>query len=168
MTKTRGFETISSEQAIRDLGNDDFLKGYVPLPSRATMGSAGYDIFSPYDIVLRPNCEIKVPTYMKAYMQDGEVLMCFPRSGLGFGYYCRLANTTGIIDKDYYNNEKNEGHIWVKIRNESTNKIMKIKKGEAFCQGIFIPFLLVDGDTFEHGNVRKGGFGHTSIDKSRE
>lgn len=166
MNKIRGFEMISSQQAIKDVGSDEILKENIQLPVRATIGSAGYDVFAPFDIVLKPQCEEKIPTYLKAYMQDGEVLMCYPRSGLGFGYYCRLANTVGVIDKDYYNNEKNEGHIWVKIRNESTNKIMKIKKGEAFCQGIFIPFLLADGDTFEYGNVRKGGFGHTTENNS--
>lgn len=151
MKKNRGFEFISTEKNITDL----------KLPKRGTKSSAGYDCFAPFDIVLKPNEEIKVPTSIKAYMQDGEVLMTFPRSGLGFKYYCRLANTVGVIDKDYYNNKNNEGHIFVKLRNEG-DKPMEIKKGDGMCQFIFMPFLLADGDGFEKGDDRIGGFGSTT------
>lgn len=95
--KIRGFEFISMEQGLKDFEirmDDVSLK----FPKRGTCKSAGYDIFAPYDIVLQPNEEINVPTGLKAYMQDGEALFAFPRSGLGFKYYCRLANTIGVID----------------------------------------------------------------------
>lgn len=157
----RGFEFISNEQIEKDLNCDSNTVGKI-LPKRKTRFSAGYDIFAPYDIILGAGAEMKVPTLIKAYMQPGEVLMVYPRSGLGFKYYCRLSNTVGVIDSDYYNNEGNEGHIWVKIRNESTDKIMTIKKGEAFCQAIFTPFLLADRDDFDSGDKRKGGFGSTT------
>lgn len=93
-------------------------------------------------------------------MNKGEMLLLFPRSSLGFKYYCRLANTVGVIDSDYYNSD-NEGHIWVKLRNEG-DKAMFIKSGEGICQGVFIPFLLTDNDSFDVGNVRNGGIGSTS------
>ena len=57
----------------------------------------------------------------------------------------------------------NEGHIWIKIRNESTDKIMTIKAGEAVCQGIFMNYLMVDGDSTNFGNERNGGFGSTTV-----
>ena len=47
-------------------------------------------------------------------MDDGWVLMMFPRSGLGFKYRLQLNNTVGIIDSDYYDSD-NEGHIFIKI-----------------------------------------------------
>lgn len=154
----RGFEIINKEQLNKDF---DRLIGYeIKLPKRSTKESAGYDFFVPYDIALEPNEEIKIPTGLKVHMQKGEVLFIFPRSGLGFKYYTRLANTIGVIDSDYINSD-NEGHIWVKIRNEG-DKCLSIKQGEAFCQGIFMPFLLVDGDNFEDGNNRNGGFGSTT------
>ena len=102
-----------------------------------------------------------MPTGLKAYMKNGEVLLVFPRSSLGFKYYCRFYNTIGVIDKDYYNNKDNEGHIFIKIRNEG-NKDMLIKQGEAMCQFIFMPFLLVDKDNFNIGDDRVGGFGSTT------
>jgi dUTP pyrophosphatase len=158
---TRGFEFVTKNQALKDF-DEEYIDGSdLKLPKRGTSKSAGYDIFAPYEITLQPNEEIKVPTGLKAYMQDGEVLMAFPRSGLGFKYYCRLANTVGVIDGDYYNNTDNEGHMFVKLRNEGT-KPMTINKGEGMCQMIFMPFLLVDGDSFNEGETRNGGFGSTT------
>lgn len=159
--KTRGFEFISTEQGLKDFGAKCAEELHLQLPKRGTKASAGYDIFAPFDIELQPNEEINIPTGLKAYMQLGEVLMAFPRSGLGFKYYCRLANTVGIIDQDYYNNLKNEGHMFVKIRNEG-DKVLTIKKGDGMCQMIFMPFLLADGDSFDNGDDRSGGFGSTT------
>lgn len=158
--KIRGFEFISTKQQLEDF-KDDINIIQLKLPKRGTSKSAGYDIFAPYDITLKPNEEINIPTGLKAYMQDGEVLMAFPRSGLGFKFYCRLANTVGVIDSDYYNNPKNEGHMFVKLRNEGT-KEMVIKQGEGMCQMIFMPFLLADEDSFDEGETRQGGFGSTT------
>ena len=135
-----------------------------PLPYRSTAKSAGYDVFAPFTITLQPNEEAKIPTFIKAYMNDGEVLKAYPRSGLGFKYYCRLANTVGIIDSDYADNEANEGHIFIKLRNEG-DEPMTINKGEAMCQFIFEKFLLVAGDSFNKGNKRIGGFGSTTSQK---
>ena len=147
--KLRGFEFITMEQARKDFGEDSSI-AKPKLPKRGTKLAAGYDIFAPYNIILAPGEEINIPTGLKAYMQPGEVLMAFPRSGLGFKYYCRLANTVGVIDGDYYNNS-NEG-----------TKEMVIKQGDGMCQMIFMPFLLVDGDSFDNGEERKGGFGSTT------
>lgn len=166
-TYKRGFEKISQNQYYRDF--EEIVKKYfsgeyttyeeIQLPRRATALSAGYDIFSTIDFQLLPNEDIKIPTGIKVYMQNDEVLKIYPRSGLGFRYYSRLANSVGIIDADYIQ-AKNEGHIWVKLRNEGT-KPMLIKKGEAICQAIFEKYLLADWDSFE-GEMRIGGFGSTS------
>lgn len=155
--RTRGFETISDEQIMKDFDNG--VDNKIRLPERSTRESAGYDVFAPFDINLSPGEDIKIPTGIRAYMQKGEVLLAFPRSGLGFKYYTRLANTLGIIDSDYYYSD-NEGHIFIKLRNEG-DKALYIKQGDAFAQMIFMPFLLADGDSFEEGNTRNGGFGST-------
>ena len=156
--RTRGFEIISKEQYNKDFEKD--MKIEIQLPKRSTKESAGYDVYAPFDIYLKPNEDIKIPTGIRAYMQTGEMLLIFPRSGLGFKYYTRIANTIGVVDSDYYYSD-NEGHIFVKLRNEG-NKDLYIKQGEAFCQMIFMPFLLVDGDNFDEGDNRNGGFGSTT------
>ena len=151
--KVRGFEFISKEQQFKD--NVTPTK----LPKRETAYSAGYDCYSPIEFTLQPGEDIKVPTGIKAYMQPDEVLYALPRSGHGFKFYLRLANTKAVVDADYYNNEGNEGHIWIKIRNEG-DKPLTIKEGEGMCQFIFQKYLIVDDDSLE-GEERIGGFGST-------
>lgn len=162
--KQRGFQVISREQFKKDFNNIFIDHEDLKLPKRATAKSAGYDVFSPFNINLFPNEEVKIATGIKAYMLDDEVLFALPRSGHGFKYYIRLANTQGVIDCDYFNNIDNEGHIWIKIRNEG-DKAFSIDKGDAFCQLIFQKYLLADGDDFI-GNTRVGGTGSTNEKKS--
>lgn len=132
----------------------------IVLPMRATAGSAGYDFFAPFDITLKRNETIKIPTGIRVKIENGWFLSVYPRSGLGFKYRLQLDNTVGIIDSDYYNSD-NEGHIFVKITNNSlTDKTLSVKKGEGFCQGIFTEFGITYDDDAEA--IRNGGFGSTT------
>lgn len=71
----------------------------------------------------------------------------------------RLANTFGVIDSDFYYSD-NEGHIFVKMVNEScTCKTVDIPAWQGMAQGIFLPFGLTTDD--ECDGVRNGGFGST-------
>ena len=129
------------------------------LPRRATAGSAGYDFYSPLDFSLNPGEIIKIPTGMRTRIEDGWVLTLYPRSGQGFKFRLQLYNTVGVIDSDYFG-AANEGHIHIKIVNANREgKVLRVKKGEAFAQGIFLPFgITVDDDA---DAVRTGGFGST-------
>ena len=131
-----------------------------PLPKRATVGSAGYDFYIPAALTLAPGETAKIPTGIRAAMENGWVLQLFPRSGLGFKYRVQLNNTVGIIDSDYYYSD-NEGHILIKITNANTEgKTLTLAAGEAFAQGIFLPFgITKDDDVTE---IRNGGFGSTT------
>ena len=129
------------------------------LPRRATKGSAGYDFYAPYDVTLAAGESVKIPTGIRVKIADGWVLALFPRSGLGFKFRLQLDNTVGIIDADYYESD-NQGHIFCKITNDSReNKTMSVKKGNGFCQGIFLPFGITTDD--ETTAERNGGFGST-------
>ena len=131
----------------------------IRMPGRATVGSAGYDFFSPLDFVLTPGQTIKIPTGIRARIEDGWVLMIFPRSGLGFKYRIQLNNTVGVIDSDYYGSD-NEGHIFIKITNDSNEeKTLSLKKGDGYAQGVFLPYGVTSDD--ETAAVRNGGFGST-------
>lgn len=156
----RGFKKISKNRIEEDFGVRHVKDEDIKLPQRSTKWSAGYDFFAPFNISLMPNQSIAVPTGIRAFMKPDEVLKIYPRSGLGFKYFTRLANTVGIVDADYINSD-NEGHIFIKIRNEG-DKLLNINKGEAFAQGIFEKYLLVDGDSFDNGDNRNGGFGSTT------
>ncbi|MBP3361736.1 MAG: deoxyuridine 5'-triphosphate nucleotidohydrolase [Clostridia bacterium] len=166
MEKTAKFFKVSREQflsACAGLPEADFDKAYdnIILPRRATVGSAGYDFRTPIDFTLAPGETIKIPTGIRARISDGWVLMLCPRSGLGFKYRLQLNNTVGIIDSDYFGSD-NEGHIMAKITNCSNeNKTLELKAGDAFMQGIFLPFGITEDD--DATAERNGGFGSTSV-----
>ena len=155
----RKFEKISFEQFKKDIADDKELYESYSLPKRGTKYSAGYDIFSLTDFTLKPGEIIKIATGIKADMMDDEVLFILVRSSMGFKYNVRLCNQVGVIDKDYYNNEANEGHIFIKIKNEG-DKDFVVKMGDAIGQGIFIKYLVTDDDDTD--TTRTGGIGSTS------
>ena len=133
----------------------------ISLPCRATRGSAGYDFFLPIDLELAPGETATIPTGIRVRINDGWVLLLFPRSGLGFKYRLQLNNTVGVIDSDYYDSG-NEGHIFIKLTNDShEDRILSLQAGDGFAQGIFLPFGLTDDDSAD--GVRDGGFGSTSV-----
>lgn len=157
------FEFVSKEQYLKDFEfKEDACEVYSKLkkPHRATAMSAGYDFYSPFDFHLEPGMTIKIPTGIRAKMPEDYVLMIYPRSGLGFKYRLQLNNTVGVIDSDYYN-ALNEGHIMIKITNDSNEgKDLDIKAGEGFAQGIFMQYGIVEDDDAK--DIRVGGFGSTT------
>ncbi|MGN0753283.1 MAG: dUTP diphosphatase [Aristaeellaceae bacterium] len=135
----------------------------IPLPRRATAGSAGYDFVCPVDVTLAPGEAVTIPTGIRCEMQPGWVLLLFPRSGLGFRHQLRLANTVGVIDSDYFH-AGNEGHILVRIVNgqlpsDENARVFRLSAGERFCQGVFLPHGLAEEDEVQASRV--GGFGST-------
>lgn len=152
MEKVRGFEVA---------------KGYenkeINLPERKTAFSAGYDFEAAEDVVipsfkkgLKPTL---IKTGIKAYMGDNEYLMLANRSSNPGKKGLILANSVGIIDKDYYGNPDNDGDIMFAFFNFKDEDI-QIKKGEVIGQGIFMPYLVIDNDNSK--GTRIGGFGSTN------
>lgn len=131
----------------------------IQLPCRKTISSAGYDLQAAEDIIIQPNKLALIPTGIKAYMQQNEVLMLHIRSSIAVKKMLILANGVGVVDADYYDNPDNEGHIMVAVINLSTEPAL-VKKGERVAQGIFVKYLLSNGDACE--DKRKGGFGSTN------
>ena len=158
MEKIAKFEFVTYEEYAKALA-DKIVYEQLKLPQRATKASAGYDFYAPYDFSLQPGETIKIPTGIRCKMQENYVLLLFPRSSLGFKYRLGLDNTVGVIDADYYN-ALNEGHIFIKITNNSKDKILNVKQGEGFAQGIFIQYGITVDD--EVTTLRTGGFGSTN------
>ena len=132
----------------------------INLPRRSTARSAGYDIESAEDVVIPPGSVVRVPTGLKAFMQEDEFLSIHIRSGISFRHILSLVNDTGIIDADYYNNPDNEGHIVIAIINHSDEPV-SIRKGDRIAQGIFMKYLTTYDD--QASGERAGGFGSTGI-----
>lgn len=168
MNRIAKFEKVSETRFVADwldtFGGEEAeaKKVYeeLKLPKRATKGSAGYDFYSPLTFTLKPGETIKIPTGIRASMREDYVLMVFPRSGLGFKFRLQLNNTVGIIDSDYYYSD-NEGHIFIKVTNDSNEgKVLELAAGNGFAQGIFLPFGITEDD--EVTEIRNGGFGSTT------
>lgn len=154
----------------------------IHIPKRATEYSAGYDIEAAEDVIVpsifrNMKCfdkvcsinEIKkivkgmnlvtmVSTGLKVSMENDNYLELHVRSSIGCNCLLQLANQTGIIDADYYNNPSNEGHIFIGLINLSPCDI-QIKKGDRIAQGIFHTYDITEDDEPEES--RKGGFGST-------
>lgn len=152
MSRTRGFEIAKG-----------FEDKNINLPVRKTKYSAGYDIEAAEDTVVPSFKKGMNPTLiktgLKAYMQDDEVLMLYNRSSNPKKKGLILANSVGVIDKDYYGNVDNDGHIMFAFYNIKDEDIV-IKKGEAIGQGVFQKYLVTEDDNAE--GERVGGFGSTS------
>lgn len=161
MKRVARFEKVSLEQFRSGYEGENAEAVYegIKLPRRATAGSAGYDFFAPYSLTLAPGETAKIPTGIRVWIEDGWVLKIYPRSGLGFKFRLQLNNTVGIIDSDYYRSD-NEGHIFIKITNDTNEgKTLDIPAGTGFAQGIFVEYgITLDDDADE---VRNGGFGST-------
>ena len=153
------FGRVSEQEYRRAMAErEGFLPvAEIPLPRRATAGSAGYDFVSPLEVTVPAGGSVLIPTGIRAEMEPGWVLMIFPRSSLGFRYGIRLSNTTGVIDSDYAFAD-NEGHIMVKLRNPSETAV-HIARGDRFCQGVFLPYGTAEET--EITGQRTGGFGST-------
>lgn len=173
------FEKVSKEQFIKDfgecipmfwdieeqLGNNreesemklGWILDDIKLPKRSTVGSAGYDFYSPINFELKPGESITIPTGVRCQIDPNWVLCIFARSGLGFKYRAILANGTGIIDEDYYYSD-NEGHMRIKLCNDG-DKTLTIKEGDGIAQGIFFLYGITKDDNTD--GIRNGGFGST-------
>ena len=166
-------KTLSDED-IKELTE---IYDNIKLPKRATKGSAGYDFFMPITIPpIYPGASALIPTGIKCKINPGWVLLLMPKSGLGIRYKMKLDNTIGVVDSDYYNCEKNEGHIMISFSNELppftvenpiTQKpevpkelILEIPVGKAFAQGLLVPYGIAEEE--EVTADRTGGFGSTN------
>ncbi len=151
MEKVRGFEVA---KGFEDKG--------INMPVRKTQYSAGYDIEAAEDIVIpsfkKGMAPTLVKTGLKAYMQDDEVLFLYNRSSNPKKKGLILANSVGVIDKDYYGNVDNDGHIMFAFYNIKDEDV-QIKKGDCIGQAVFQKYFVADGDNAT--GVRNGGFGST-------
>lgn len=164
--------------------------GEVLMPLRATKTSAGYDVFAPYDIVIKPQEKAMIWTDFKACMPQGEMLLADVTSSMGAKLDLMLANTIGVIDADYYSNTSNDGNIGICLRNMKPSmklidfmtiesdveecgyvnvphiKDMResntvvIKKGDKIGQLIFVDYK--PADNCNSMNERTGGWGSTN------
>lgn len=137
-------------------GADEYEE--IKLPVRSTEGSAGYDIASPVNITIPGGCKRVIPTGLKVKIDPGYTMLLFVRSSLAIKKEIELQTSVSVIDSDYYDNDANEGHVMIPVRNESARPVF-VSAGERIAQGVFVPYGVTEGDAAHE--KRKGGIGST-------
>ena len=138
---------------LRLEGNPD-----LPLPSRATAHSAGYDVRSAEpDLDLRPGEIRAVSTGLIMELPVGMECQVRPRSGLAARFGITLPNSPGTIDPDY------RGELKVLLQNGGPETV-PIRRGERIAQLVFARFEVpevVEADGLSETDRGDGGFGST-------
>lgn len=162
----------------------------IKLPKRATKLSAGYDLAAAKRIILPAfdgelpaiycsnfspplnlkDCfnfnkdtekrAVKVPTGIKIYCNSDEYISFAMRSSVAGKGNIIMTNAPATIDADYVDNEDNEGHCLIQLKNLNPFPVI-IEKGDKIAQAIFLKYLTVD-DEEEVGTLRAGGIGSTT------
>ena len=133
-------------------------KENMKLPQRSTSYAAGYDFMLPVDVLIPIGKRIIVPTFIKIKLDKDKLLEISPRSSYKIYKGLTFPHSPCVIDSDYFENPKNDGHIFLCFYNISDAPIY-LSKGDRCAQGIIKKFYVVDGDEYGNGNMREGDVG---------
>jgi dUTP pyrophosphatase len=132
----------------------------IPLPKRATQGSAGLDLRACLEVPLdlAPGETKLIPTGLAIHIADPQLAaVIIPRSGLGHKHGIVLGNLVGLIDSDY------QGELMISCWNRGA-QAFRIEPGERVAQLVVVPVVQVEFDvveSFAESERGSGGFGHT-------
>jgi len=130
----------------------------LPLPSRQTSGSAGYDVASAEpDFVLAPGERRAVGTGLAFELPQGVEMQVRPRSGLALRFGLTLPNAPGTVDPDY------RGELKVIVQNGGSAGVT-VARGQRIAQLVFARFetpTLQESETLDDSARGQGGFGST-------
>jgi dUTP pyrophosphatase len=131
----------------------------LPLPARATPGSAGFDLQAALekDLVLQPGERTLVPTGLAIAVPAGYEAQVRPRSGLALRHGIVLPNAPGTIDSDY------RGEIRVIVMNVG-DEPYTVRRGDRVAQLIVAPVaaaVFEEVSSLDETERGSGGFGHT-------
>lgn len=132
----------------------------LPLPKRATAGSAGLDLRACLDapLELAPGATHLIPTGLAIHLADPSLAaVIIPRSGLGHKHGIVLGNLVGLIDSDY------QGELMISCWNRGATAF-RIEPGERIAQLVVVPVVQVEFEvveSFAASDRGAGGFGHT-------
>ena len=98
------------------------------IPTYATLGDAGADLYSISEVTLGPGERALIKTGIAIAIPLGFVGLVHPRSGLGLKSGVSVVNTPGTIDSGY------RGEIGVVLINHDLEKSFTVKKGDRIAQ----------------------------------
>lgn len=133
------------------------LHNYATEPTRATDGSAGFDLYATDNHTVWPDARVKIPTGISLEIPQGYAGFIWPRSGMAVKHGFDIL--AGLIDADF------RGEIMVAGINHGDRPI-EIRRGDRIAQIVFSPVLVLAeiveniDRTTERG---AGGFGSTGL-----
>jgi dUTP pyrophosphatase len=136
------------------------LRPQAILPTRATAGSAGFDLYACLDapITIPAGGRAAIPAGVAIAIGDpGVVALIFGRSGLGSKHGVVPANAVGVVDADY------RGEIIATLANHGDVDFV-IHHGDRMAQLLLVPIFtpaLIECDELDETARGAGGFGST-------
>ncbi len=133
----------------------------LPLPSYATAGAAGMDLYAalPETLTLLPGARALVSTGIRIALPEGYEAQVRPRSGLALRLGLGLLNAPGTIDSDY------RGLVSVILVNWGQEPVT-LTRGDRIAQLVVAPVMRVawqETETLTETERSTGGFGSTGV-----
>lgn len=130
----------------------------VVLPTYATPGSAGADVYSRDNVILEPGLRRLFRLGFKAEIPQGCCILVCPRSGLALNWGITVANAPGVIDSDY------RGEFGVILINHGMRPF-EVNEGDRIAQMVLSPVYQASWEVVEslQETERVGGFGSTGV-----
>jgi dUTP pyrophosphatase len=138
----------------------------LPLPSRATSGSSGFDLHAAVrsELHIEPGARALVPTGVRIAVPPGCEAQVRPRSGLALRHGIVLPNAPGTIDADY------RGEIQVILLNAGQESFT-VRRGDRIAQLVIAPVVRAEwSEVVELDETARGagGFGHSGLRAGEE
>jgi deoxyuridine 5'-triphosphate nucleotidohydrolase len=125
------------------------------IPTRASPGAAGYDLYSSETITIQPNSKALIPTGVSVALPEGTYGRIAPRSGMSWKHHTDVG--AGVIDRDY------RGEVKVILFNLGSAPVF-IDSGQRIAQLIVTKIetpLVEIVDDLDKTERDSGGFGST-------
>jgi dUTP pyrophosphatase len=127
------------------------------LPTYATDGSAGADLYADETVVLLPNHFALISTGISVQIPRGYEGQVRPRSGLAAKHGVTVLNAPGTIDSDY------RGPVGVVLINHGWEPFT-VERGSRIAQLVIAPVAraaFIEADELDNTKRGEGGFGST-------
>ncbi|HYH61608.1 MAG TPA: dUTP diphosphatase [Solirubrobacterales bacterium] len=134
------------------------LAATAKLPTRATSGDAGLDLYASEPARMEPGARVSVGTGIAMEIPEGHAGLVLPRSGWAAKHGISLVNAPGLIDAGY------RGEIRVLLLNTDRVEPFEISEGDRIAQLLVVPFASlepVEAEKLGHSDRGDGGFGST-------
>jgi dUTP pyrophosphatase len=134
------------------------LAATATMPTRATAGDAGLDLYASESTRLEPGARASVGTGIAVEIPEGHAGLVLPRSGWAAKHGIALVNAPGLIDAGY------RGEVRVLLLNTDRDEAFEISEGDRIAQLLIMPFAAVnavEAETLAESERGGGGFGST-------